>query len=50
MKQIDRIEKARKKVQFKLKIPYYLLKESFGLYEPEGSCLLQSKGLEALKD
>lgn len=50
MEQIERIEKARNKVQFKLKIPYYLLKETFGFYEPEGSCSLQSEGLFALID
>ena len=49
-KQIERIEKARNKVQFKLKIPYYLLEETFGFYEPKGSCLLQSEGLYALID
>lgn len=50
MEQIERIEKAKNKVQFKLKIPYYLLIETFGFYEPEGSCSLQSEGLYALID
>jgi len=55
MGQIERIEKARNKVQFKLKTPYYLLKEkllesTFGFYEPKGSCSLQSEGLNALID
>lgn len=50
MENIERIEIARNKVKFKLKIPYYLLKETFGFYESEGSCLLQSEGLYALID
>lgn len=46
---IERIELDKKRVRFKLKLHYYEIKETIGLYEPEGSCSLQAEGLNALE-